>query len=1066
MSNAQTASPPDLEPQQTQFDPDGEGELWEVVEILAEKGHKYLVKWAGIDESTGKPWKNEWVYKKDTTDDLIREWKRKKEAKKRRKSGATRARASSSTSKAPKRVGSTSTASTTRRTRQSVADASISPSSTRLPPKASGSRASPAASPDTSPATRKRRRDPRASYSMKVEIPTAGPSRPRKKRKLDVEVVRPPSPHPSDERQSSYELRKAATAAESDEEVVDEEEHVEYVVPTTKVGPPRHLKRRRKIVPAPQDSPEDVPNSPIPYQQPPRTKRIAGTSRRQRSASPDHESRPQVDASLGLSNGTKGKGASKSSSSSRGLLSAKRPSLESSDSDGTEEEEASRLFKAFNVPGSRPLHLTLETRQLLMQEEEENTQEAVGILPSSPQNPFQSPASYDQPEPEPESEGRPEPESGPSKPAQRHGRPFANDTFSRLGIVPETQATAVQETLDEPPYDPTQHDLVSDFDVLRTPVRRSNGLTSRPGSVSVISKMKSKRKGKSKELQPIPQLSPSAFRPYLPQEDDIEEFSSPEKDTRRTRRDAQPLTQDTIEDFSQDVDMDNFMDWDGGTQQLAEPSASAHDNGPDLSLGPELTPPDAPGGPRKVMEQLLSKEEPHRDVPVSPEVSALQELPPTSTTQRADADGVSQQPSIRSSQIAELNTILEEKDEKLTQLEGQVEELQTRITELENENAEGRATFETELKVLRAESGEKAEQITLLESQLVELQLQLTQLTADNENQRAQHESQIQELNESLEERNEQVSQLEGALVELQVEVEAIEVEKEKLETVHHSVTHENNARDKEQLVALQLRLSALEEELAGVRRRHEEEAAVLSERLKKTSQDCEGRVKTIEDDRDLFRKLYDDASSHAQRLARENVELEEGRQRAEGRAQAGVAIVKATFTAQVAALRAEVERLTALVKILSDKDTRTNDEVRARAAREPELQEENAQLRRENMEMRKKVEKMLIVGAATHWAEDDGEDEDYVPDPEGESSPSSGSSLSSSSSDSDSDGRASPISVREPASFSPSPGGGYSFVCQYVSGELMCNKTFVKAQDVIEHADRTHYHDVQMVGF
>ena len=316
--------------------------------------------------------------------------------------------------------------------------------------------------------------------------------------------------------------------------------------------------------------------------------------------------------------------------------------------------------------------------------------------------------------------------------------------------------------------------------------------------------------------------------------------------------------------------------------------------------------------------------------------------------------------------------------------------------------------------------------------------------------QRAQHESQIQELNESLEERNEQVSQLEGALVELQVEVEAIEAEKEKLEIAKHqhsTVQMSSDARDQEQPAALRQRLSALEEELAEVRRQHEETVAALAARLKMTSQEYEGRIKSIEDDRDLFRKLYDDASTHAQRLARENAELEEGRQRAEGRAQTGVAIVKATFTTQVVALTAEVERLTALVKVLTDKDARTNDEVRARAAREPELQEENALLRRENMEMRRKMEKMLIIGTAANWADDDAEDGDYVPGAEDEGSPSASSNSNPSDSDSDSDERPSPVSFRTPTSPSPPPGGGCYFVCQHVSGGYMCNKTFTNAQ-------------------
>ena len=661
MSDVESASSPDLEPSQTQFNPHGEGELWDVVEILAEKGPRYLVKWAGIDESTGKPWKNSWVKKTDTTDDLIHEWKRKKGAKRResgmclvplnavvashRSTGATKTRDSSTSSKPRKRVGSTPSTSATRQTRQSIAG--VSPSSSRLPPKALSSRASPAPSP-----TRKRRRDSRPSYTVDVEVPTAGPSRPRKKRKLEVDVVspltrrssqEPRSSHGVDERSTSGKTairrtqevaegsssrptvhkdrgqspsmvgkRKAGKVVESEEEVVDAEKHLEYTVPTTKVGPPRHLKLRRQTVSAPKASSEHVPNSSTPNRQPRRAKRIAKPLERQRSALPDPELRPKTDAPSGLSNNSKGKDPSKSTSSSREPTNTKRPSLESSSDSGDTDEEALRLFKTLKARSSSSSRLTLATRRLLMQEEEENTQEAAGIIPSPP-NPLLSPTSHDratvspEPELEPESEAEERHKPGPSssKLAQRHGRPFANDTFSRLGIVPGTQATEAHEVLDEVPYDPSQHDLISDFDVLRTPIRRSKGTLSRPGSVTLISKMKTKRKGKSKELQPIPQLSPSAFRPYLPQEDEIEDFSSPEKDAWRPRRAAQPLTQDTIEDFSQEVDMDHFMDWEGG--QPAEPSASVYENGPDLSLGPELTPPDVEGGPRKVMEQLLSK---------------------------------------------------------------------------------------------------------------------------------------------------------------------------------------------------------------------------------------------------------------------------------------------------------------------------------------------------------------------------------------------------------------------------------------------------------------------------
>ena len=42
--------------------------------------------------------------------------------------------------------------------------------------------------------------------------------------------------------------------------------------------------------------------------------------------------------------------------------------------------------------------------------------------------------------------------------------------------------------------------------------------------------------------------------------DDIEEFSSPERSARKKKPRIEPLTQDTIEDFS----VDHFIDWGGG----------------------------------------------------------------------------------------------------------------------------------------------------------------------------------------------------------------------------------------------------------------------------------------------------------------------------------------------------------------------------------------------------------------------------------------------------------------------------------------------------------------------
>lgn len=78
------AEPSDPE---TQFIPqdDDEETLWEVIEITAEKGREYKVRWKGIDPNTQKPWPQSWVAKHDCTDDLVAQWKLK-QAKKKKKS--------------------------------------------------------------------------------------------------------------------------------------------------------------------------------------------------------------------------------------------------------------------------------------------------------------------------------------------------------------------------------------------------------------------------------------------------------------------------------------------------------------------------------------------------------------------------------------------------------------------------------------------------------------------------------------------------------------------------------------------------------------------------------------------------------------------------------------------------------------------------------------------------------------------------------------------------------------------------------------------------------------------
>ncbi len=64
---------------------DDDKTLYEVIEITAEKGDRYKVRWKGKDPKTRKPWAQSWVPKTDCTDDLVLTWKRKMKDKARTK---------------------------------------------------------------------------------------------------------------------------------------------------------------------------------------------------------------------------------------------------------------------------------------------------------------------------------------------------------------------------------------------------------------------------------------------------------------------------------------------------------------------------------------------------------------------------------------------------------------------------------------------------------------------------------------------------------------------------------------------------------------------------------------------------------------------------------------------------------------------------------------------------------------------------------------------------------------------------------------------------------------------
>lgn len=115
---------------------------------------------------------------------------------------------------------------------------------------------------------------------------------------------------------------------------------------------------------------------------------------------------------------------------------------------------------------------------------------------------------------------------------------------------------------------------------------------------------------------------------------------------------------------------------------------------------------------------------------------------------------------------------------------------------------------------------------------------------------------------------------------------------------------------------------------------------------LRATNEELQRRRVEAEKDRDLFRDLYGKASAHASSVSAENNELAERAALAEGQARDGVAMLKATYEERIRLLEQEVLRWKGQCHVLTDRDGRMDDEIRRRAALEPELRAENERLR------------------------------------------------------------------------------------------------------------------------
>ena len=130
---------------------------------------------------------------------------------------------------------------------------------------------------------------------------------------------------------------------------------------------------------------------------------------------------------------------------------------------------------------------------------------------------------------------------------------------------------------------------------------------------------------------------------------------------------------------------------------------------------------------------------------------------------------------------------------------------------------------------------------------------------------------------------------------------------------------------------------------------------SVTIEQLQAVNDELRRKKLEAEKDRDLFREMYSKASAHVSEVSKENNELLERAELAEGQVKDGLQMIKGTYEERVRVLEAEVERWKAQATLLTARDRRTleNEEFRRKAAMEPELRAENERLREEMKKLR-----------------------------------------------------------------------------------------------------------------
>ncbi|KAL6310154.1 hypothetical protein BKA93DRAFT_821209 [Sparassis latifolia] len=1058
---------------ETQFVPqdDDEETLWEVIEILAEKGSRYRVRWAGNDPTTGQPWAPSWVPKKDCTDKLIQEWKvaqaKKKRVKEKKSDGKGRASTSSSrTSRTSKKSSVTPVVPTSRRTRLSSTAAVPGPSSNKAQAStskvSSGSRL-PVSHEEPLPLPPKKRALSRqASGEVEDgEDPEHPEARPRKKRRVTVEVVISPKTQggikigpPRGVKQTEHASKESSTA--------DSAEGSPKPKRPIKVGPPRVAKKkerpRKKSIPS---KPSAIPDDEDPSRQP-------------EQPAVTYEDADEND--FLLHDNLAGQG-----------------DFWDFDLASRNEDSDHAPSREYVIPETQSLHVQTKDIPPTSNGRHSIPDAASPKTPVAPHTPRSSQRSMSMGSIVSKMKGR-----NPAKRTKTKCRPKEEESGSSnervqakrglkpLRPVPVLSPSVFYDHLPQPDPPPSSIEQFSSpekgSEAATAAVRRKiqKGINGR-GKYQAVASKKDDETLRIRGQQLAEQAS-SARRTRTPQDEDqsylfepglspeppsLEEQIHPEIQTADLSNSLHPT--DESEPLIDEHDMfETYVDLNGGVEHdSGDPVAEGQ---PDvaLSLGPDL-----PGRKRvspfnsvhRAKHQRRTVKHVHLpdsevghtegDAPLNEAQSAFENISPMSSVQQVDVDSQSQR-ALLEHQVGDLTAALGAKSGEISDLEKRLSKLQLQVDQLKDDNAslhmEGKALSELQLQIAEL----KGENAGLLErcDEIAALQQELAQAKADNANLLA---------------RNERLPELQTHIAQLQAEnltLCANDKRYSELQTQFTRLEAENAT-----LRATIQELSELQPLITSLKT----ENAILVKKVE-ASQRAKADAEEL---RDLFQKQYNMASSYTSDVDAKNKELELELNISKSQVLDGLAMVKGLYIEQIKKLQEELDKWKGRSKIVMEKDERTNDKIRRQAALEPQLREENEQLK---IALEKAKASCRDVQEALRQLSHDAASPNYAPgvdsgdtslENDDEDLPLRGPEVAKSYTESfvqteDGQHGHSPsqvLSSQRSESFLYSGFNGFDnvyHVCQYVTDGAMCNARLGSAEEVRKHAYLTHYSRLQ----